>query len=524
MKRLILLCDGTLQDAESEVDPDLYTNVAKLSRAISEVDERSGQMVEQIKYYQSGVGTDEAAIGGIVTGALGRGMMQKVKDLYDFLALNWEVGDEVYLFGFSRGAYTVRLLTSLLGDGGNDDEKAVEEIRKLLAPLSAFRSRQMREVRERGGGFLVKSVGVFDTVATRGRPSSLRPRPKSSSPIRYNSFGIDETLLEPCVELAFQALALDELRVDYVPVVWRQDSQGEARRRGQRLLQVWFSGAHADIGGGYKEQDLSYLTLTWMVAQLQNHLAFNYDYLKKVERKTTEGWGRMEPHQSRIGEFRLAAAVDRPIPSELDPSTNQYFHPSILAQPRAHLREDLLGLLSSPELFVKLSPIEQRLKDFWPAPSGSGGTKPTQAPKREEKEKDPLDKAMQRPVVLKSQNAPVAPSSPPVTKEDSHSDSASETSSPPPSRPSSVTSFTDNESPPPSPSSSSASPSLSSSVSSLAASDVHEPAPPSPEELFPLHRDPKHRQSWLQRVERKWKNEVKHVKKETGRAAGRVYS
>ncbi|GAA6042324.1 hypothetical protein JCM8097_003846 [Rhodosporidiobolus ruineniae] len=475
MKRLILLCDGTLMDADSEQDPARYTNIAKLSRALSEMDERSSPPVEQIKLYQSGLGTDDARVGGLVAGALGSGMMQKVKDLYDFICLNWEEGDEIFLFGFSRGAYIVRLLSSFINivgilspplnmhlfpaifeahdehkgvrtsydsesedtDAEEADQKVAVEIQKLLQPLSGFRKAQQRRL---GGHFLIKCIGVFDTVATRGRPSTFR-RASPPDQIKYNSFGLDESSLESCVELAFQALALDERGIDYLPVLWKKVPGGAAERKGQVLRQVWFSGAHSDIGGGYEEQDLSYLTLTWMVSQLAPHLAFDYDYLERIERKTVAPYGGMKPHQSRTGEFRLAAAVDRPFPVQLDPTTNEFLHPSILHQTPPQLRPDLLAYLRSPVSFSLIAPLddlEVKLQRDWPAPSSTTLSK--RATRVGEKKPDE--------VYSNSEASSTASARPPR--------SLPVPTAPP--RPSSVTSFSDNESPPPSPSAPSAPP------------------------------------------------------------------
>ncbi|BGP32965.1 hypothetical protein JCM10296v2_004751 [Rhodotorula toruloides] len=453
MKRLIVFCDGTLEDADTQKDLDLYTNIGRLSRAVKELDERENPPVEQIKFYQSGVGTDEAALGGLVTGALGRGMMQKVHDLYDFVALNWEVGDEIYMFGFSRGAYTVRLLCSLLnvigilpprsylhlfpsiisaldshtGKNDSEDHRALGEVTKLLRPLEGFRREQAKALE---GKFLVKCVGVFDTVATRGRPTSLRlnpPSPSSTSP-RFNSFGFDESILEPIVENAFQALAIDERRIDYRPVLWKRygafgdGKGGQGGIPGQRLLQVWFPGAHADIGGSYKESDLSFLTLSWLVSETESSLAFDYDYLRRlVVGKAVAPWGAMEAHQSRIGEFRLAPPMDRLLPTNLNPATCEYFHASLLARPPSQIRSDLLPLLKKPELFVKLGEWEKVVRKEW-----TMGTKLVKAGEGQEKA-----------AVGEGAGA------------DGRDDGVA--------RPSSLTSFTNNESTPPSPPSSTSS-------------------------------------------------------------------
>ncbi|GAA5946795.1 hypothetical protein JCM3775_004710 [Rhodotorula graminis] len=421
MKRLVLLCDGTLEDADRQEDESRLTNIARLSRAILEVDKRGQSDVEQVKLYASGVGTDETAVGSLITGALGRGMMEKVKDLYDFLCINHEDGDEIYLFGFSRGAYSVRLLACLVdlvgllpprtslhlfprifaaldahtGTGDADDRRAIAAIRALLAPLAAQRDAQRAAGGGGGGGgargerFLIECVAAFDTVGTRGRPSFLRPAsfstapggPPAVAPSERNSFGLPAAQVPSCVRVALQALAVDERRKDYAPVLWKRwaegDTEGEraarARERdGQRVEQVWFAGAHADVGGDYPEADLSFLTLEWVVDRLSSKLAIDDAYVRRVCSRTSAPWGEMEPHQSRVDEFRLAPAMDRALPSlPIDPCTSQYLHRSLLAQQHAHLRPALVALLAAgptSPIFAPLGPLELRLKREWATP------------------------------------------------------------------------------------------------------------------------------------------------------------
>ncbi|GAA6018170.1 hypothetical protein JCM10207_002856 [Rhodosporidiobolus poonsookiae] len=484
MKRLCIFADGTLMDADSETDPDLYTNVAKLSRAL--LDEAPGPSgpILQSKMYQSGVGTDQAPLGGLVSGALGSGMMRMVKELYDYICLNWEQGDEIHLFGFSRGAYIVRLLSSFInivgilhptvnmhvfpaifdaldehkGDGGEADEKAQKKLAALLEPLKPFRRAQQKALKTK---CLIKSLCVFDTVTTRGRPSALRFLEQEKP--KVNSFGIDESYLEPCVEMAFQALAADERRVDYTPTLWRRRTGGKAEANGQKLLQVWFSGAHSDIGGGYKEQDLSFITLTWMIAQVQDFLAFDFEYLKRIEAKTTALYGQAKPHQSRTSEFRFAAAIDRELPDELDSSTMERYHPSILQQPPEHLRNDLRQILASPvgtSLLYKLKPIERALQDLWADPNSNHDASHSSS--------------STWPQIFKTQSAPPVASTlsaPPTSDESTAEHPDAPKIRRPLTRTSSVTSFTDNESSPPPTPTFSESQSPSSSTSSLPLND-----------------------------------------------------
>lgn len=190
---------------------------------------------------------------------------------------------QIYVFGFSRGAYIARLLACLVdiigllpprqylhlfprifealdahtGKGDDDDRKAIQSIRALLSPLERVRSAQ----RAHTDGFLIECVGAFDTVGTRGRPSFLRsagfsavPDPPAVARAELNSFGLPSSHVPGCVRLALQALALDEHRKDYAPVLWRRWQKGDAvgeraarqrEEQGQWVEQVWFAGAHA---------------------------------------------------------------------------------------------------------------------------------------------------------------------------------------------------------------------------------------------------------------------------------------
>ena len=109
-KRLIVCCDGTWNDADSAAE---FTNVVRIARTIKPIDTRSNPATPQIVYYHSGVGTSDA-LDRVVGGAVGLGLSRNVRDAYAFLAANYCEGDEIFLFGFSRGAYTARSVAGLL--------------------------------------------------------------------------------------------------------------------------------------------------------------------------------------------------------------------------------------------------------------------------------------------------------------------------------------------------------------------------------------------------------------------------
>ncbi|GAA6064168.1 hypothetical protein JCM10212_002990 [Sporobolomyces blumeae] len=391
MKRLIVLCDGTLEDADAEQDTSLYTNIGRLSRAILEEDKRGSIPVEQIKLYLGGVGTEDGKVVGLVSSAFGSGIMDSVRNIYSFLGLNWESGDEVFLFGFSRGAYTVRLVASLIsvigilhprrtmhlfpalfealdnrtGEDPRRDARSASTITKLLSQYAPDKRQQDNEY-ARKGKFLIKAVGLFDCVATRGRPSTLRRSPDEDSP-RFDSFGFDETRLESIIEHAYHALALDEQRIDYVPVLWNSDPLG--RPHGQKLQQSWFAGAHADVGGGYREGDLGYLSLWWMAAKVGQLVAIDMDYLRELCNRTVAPYGQMAPHKSRIGEFLLAKSIDRPLPTKTNRNTEEYIHESVRSQSSSNLRRAVQASFRAHELFLPLAPLEHELELHWPKPT-----------------------------------------------------------------------------------------------------------------------------------------------------------
>lgn len=284
-KRLVVCCDGTWANATGDTfQPP--TNVTRISRAISRTGytEENGQKkrISQIVYYQRGVGTGLIGdkLGG---GAIGLGLSSNVRAAYAFLADNFDDGDEIFFFGFSRGAYTARavagLVTSLglLTSRGMDNFPTVYNDYYMVKQggTSADRERyQDADWRRRIGfrekpleQFTVKIIGVWDTV---GFHDSWLSRCVGEK------FELPNTILSPDVQHAFQALSLDESRNTYEPVLWYVPKQNI----GQELCQVWFSGYHTDVGGGAPDPRLADIALAWMVSQCtkDGQLSINLDY------------------------------------------------------------------------------------------------------------------------------------------------------------------------------------------------------------------------------------------------------
>ncbi|MFG3206696.1 DUF2235 domain-containing protein [Streptomyces sp. NPDC048192] len=317
-KRLVLCCDGTWNFA----DQPSRTNVAKVALSV-----RSGAVGgdEQCVYYHSGVGTRPWQ--HLSGGAFGVGLSQNVIDAYRYLVQTYEPPDELYFFGFSRGAFTVRSLAGLVRNCGILRREHADRIPaawslyrdRLEMPSGAastlFRRSYARETE-------IRFIGVWDTVGALGIPVPASPKLERVVDRFNQQWAFHDTTLSSWVTAACQALAIDEERPAFQPTLWHQ--QPGAAGRGQELEQVWFAGVHCDVGGGYQETGLSDITLGWMIDQARKHgLAFDLQAL------STAGPPDMTPrdsidfrvqpnilgrlHQSRTGLWRLAEPLHRPI-------------------------------------------------------------------------------------------------------------------------------------------------------------------------------------------------------------------
>jgi uncharacterized protein (DUF2235 family) len=250
VKRIVVCCDGTWNrpDAKSP------TNVVKLANAVADSDGPTQQRV----LYHAGVGTGR--FDRIRGGGFGWGLSRNVRDCYRFVVRSFEPGDQLFLFGFSRGAYTARSTVGLIRNAGilrRENLDRVDEAYQLYrgrgddrhpngAESTRFRARYSHDE------IAVRFVGVWDTVGALGIPGV----PKF---LCGRLWAFHDTELSSKVERAYQALAIDERRRPFVPSLWH-------RKRGDDnvLEQVWFAGVHSDVGGGYPDCALADVALWWM--------------------------------------------------------------------------------------------------------------------------------------------------------------------------------------------------------------------------------------------------------------------
>ena len=259
-KRIIICCDGTWNEPD-----EIATNVTKLVRAISP---QSPDGVHQVVFYDQGVGTG-GSIDKFIGGAFGSGLEKNVLDCYRFLTHNYQLGDEIYTFGFSRGAYTARAFIGLIHAVGLLEKSTLDKLKQ------AYKYYRTEPDKRPEGHYAdnyrpeIRMVGVFDTVGALGAPTPLLGK------FTRNWVGFFNTRICAQVKYAYHALALDERRGPFTPDLWTGSLQQD-----QVMEQCWFTGSHSDIGGGYQNCGLSDVTLQWMVSKAcALGLEFNQDYL-----------------------------------------------------------------------------------------------------------------------------------------------------------------------------------------------------------------------------------------------------
>ena len=262
-KNIVILADGTGQEGGEGYN----TNVYKIFNIIED------RSPDQIVYYDPGVGTSGLKL---LKQGTGYGMSKNVKDCYRFLFEHFESGDRIYLIGFSRGAATVRSLSTFIHHFGILPKSRPDLIEQAY---SIYSKKSEDKIKAKAEKFIekhhtmwtrIKFLGCFDTVDALGFPIKSISAILNQIPFfrhRFHDFKISES-----VEHAFHALAVDDKRKTFHPVLWDTEL-----RDYQSLEQVWFPGMHTDVGGGYREHHLSDLSLIWMCRKALEHGLRMYD-------------------------------------------------------------------------------------------------------------------------------------------------------------------------------------------------------------------------------------------------------
>jgi uncharacterized protein (DUF2235 family) len=278
-KRIVICSDGTGNTANKGRG----TNVFKLFEAVDLNGHRTKpDLTPQIALYDDGVGTQNFKLLKIFAGVTGFGLSRNVRQLYKELVRIYDPGNHIFLFGFSRGAFTVRTLAGLIANCGILDARKLETSKKLEKAVrkiyKVYRKRYRTELAKLIFGdpdtskiaqfrrkhcledeTHITFLGVWDTVDAVGTPFHI----SDFVNMTLRRFKFPDNELNDKVDRACHALAIDDQRDSFHPLVW--DEKGDEGR----IRQVWFSGAHSNIGGGYPKQGMSLVALDWMLTQAE---------------------------------------------------------------------------------------------------------------------------------------------------------------------------------------------------------------------------------------------------------------
>lgn len=319
-KNIVLLSDGTGNSAGKV----WRTNVWRVFEGLDLSDPY------QVACYDDGVGTSAFKPLAVLGGAFGFGLRRNVQTLYEFLCRNYQPGDRIYGFGFSRGAYTMRVVTGLaLSQGlvkGDTDEELHRNARLAYSAYrkEKFKSRWRVEALFRGvhqglrrlfgkstapeikvepKDVEIAFLGLWDTVAAYGTPIDELTRGISKWiwPLELP----DRTFDKKRILRACHALSLDDERTTFHPVLWNEDGVPEGQ-----LTQVWFAGVHSNVGGGYPDDSLAQIPLYWIMQEVRakNELrfkegvSFDPDVMKRTETSRDKD-GRLYDSRSGLGGY-----------------------------------------------------------------------------------------------------------------------------------------------------------------------------------------------------------------------------
>lgn len=326
MRNLVLFSDGTSNSSLKAQK----TNVWRMFEALDK--SQAGQVAQ----YDDGVGTSRVKFLAAIGNAFGWGLKRNVLDQYKFVCRNYQPGDRIFGFGFSRGAFTIRVLASLIDGQGLVDFRSEEELDKRArivyrlyrnrcfpgyrwSPVGLFRGVRDRAIRlfqQATHGMLdehlpvkkgipIHFLGLWDTVSAYGMPvEEFKPA------INWLFWPLlfDNLVLPRAVQHAYHALSLDDERTAFHPVVWDEHEERvlAASPSGVapgRLNQVWFAGVHSNVGGGYPEDHLAMITLDWMMGNAERHELRLIPSHRQAVQDAQSPYGQLYDPRAGLGAF-----------------------------------------------------------------------------------------------------------------------------------------------------------------------------------------------------------------------------
>ncbi|MGB0911774.1 MAG: phospholipase effector Tle1 domain-containing protein, partial [Nitrospirales bacterium] len=301
-KNIVICADGTGNLGGETPD----SNVYKMYNAI----DIHSKKQRQVTFYDNGVGTASNKYWRAVSGAFGFGFKRNVCDLYRFLAKHYDQGDQVFMFGFSRGAAEVRAFSGFIAAVGLIDGRTLTEeaLRQRVEEAYAVYKSQKPNLNFGEHGVIpITCIGVWDTVSALGFPQDWRITGIGLWLLNAMFMVLDRLFdvifphrfynykLTPNVKFAYQALAIDDERQSFTPLVWDELNCGQDTH----VEQVWFVGSHSNVGGGYGRAGLANVSLEWMISRVLQHNLFLKNGVYDIVRLNANEHGRL--YDSRDG-------------------------------------------------------------------------------------------------------------------------------------------------------------------------------------------------------------------------------
>lgn len=392
-KRLILLLDGTWNNADAG---DNDTNIVRLEDGIirylrrraleKHLEEgplaaaREGSEkvrafetngMDNYVYYQRGVGT--GAMDAFRGGIFGKGLSDNIRRAYNFLSYNYDPGDQIFIFGFSRGAYTARSVVGYIHSAGlltrtdctaENEWRVWNYYRTLPADRMPGDWAALTPIVHDRKALRISCIGVFDTVGSLGVPLDLFNKRN------LESYGFHDVTLGSITDVNLHAMAIDELRRPFGATLWRRP---RFKDYDTRTEQVWFSGVHSDIGGGYVSAEarknggamsLDDITFDWMVKRLKHHYPdFPVDLHGSFD---TEKWVEARQHNSRRLYYKVLKLAYRTMANLPLPRTKLRFWQTLASFDR---RDEPIGEsvhISALERLGRQVPMGRSCKTYSP--------------------------------------------------------------------------------------------------------------------------------------------------------------
>lgn len=294
-KNIVLCLDGTWNKPdEMPHEESQETNVRNLWEVLDKSDDD-----KQYVYYDEGVGSHwyDRIRGGIS----GRGLAKNIEEAYHELCKKYNTGDKVFIFGFSRGAFTARSLAGMIYSCGllSKDNLTDVSIRHAFDIYKKADRHERKQFKAGNTPCEIEVIGVWDTVGALGIPLGFLKKVTN----KFHQF--HDTKINKEIKHAYHALSIDEQRETFRPTLWDVTAANDD----QVVEQVWFSGVHADVGGGYKERHHSDISFRWMIDKIRDKLVLDdsqYPYAQNVSAEIHDSFKIIYGRKER----RVASAND----------------------------------------------------------------------------------------------------------------------------------------------------------------------------------------------------------------------